>query len=78
MELTVEQKKWIRSLQVVMGKAPKDLWMFVAAGDLCIMYYADPDTKKRLIRNQERGGGMDQDAMACTIATKMELDGGDW
>ncbi len=70
-EPTSDEQKAIRALQRLAKKWPKSLWLFSAAGSLCVMRAADDGSHHSL-----PGGGVDPDYALETIA--IPNDGGDW
>lgn len=67
----IESAQWIAKLQKVINEAPKDVWIFVASGNIHVM--ALRDGKRAAVR----GGGYDQSA-SCGVIHGIEADGGDW
>ena len=77
--LTSEEKRAIASLRRLANSWPDSLWLFAAAGSLCVMKKG-PDGNRIVIPGNaganSPGGGMDPDAQVASI--DIECDGGDW
>lgn len=72
-DFTESELKWIKSLQRVMKKAPRGLFMFV--GDSVTILPMD-ENRERYITDSR---GMDNcDGKGIHISTPMVTDGGDW
>lgn len=72
-EFTEEEKKWIKSFQRVMKKAPTTLFMFVGSGSV-VVYSKDENNERYMTES----GSVDGYATNEIIRTKMICDGGDW
>lgn len=68
--LTKQEKNAIRTLKNLAKRWPKNLWLFSANGNLCVMRY---ENGKRITTEF---GGVDQNY----IITEIDIpnDGGDW
>lgn len=74
-EFTKEEEKWIKSLERVMKKAPKTLFMF-CGGSNGTMYVMTKDEENERYTVESRG--MDSNAPCKVIDCGCEVDGGDW
>jgi hypothetical protein len=74
-ELTPTEKRAIASLKRAVRRWPRSLWLYSAAGTLCVMK-KDADGHKIMLPGTGRAGGFDPDAQVDTI--KVENEGGDW
>ncbi len=73
-ELTEKEKKAIAALNRAAKIWPDSLWLFSAAGTLCVMR-KDADMEKVFLDGAYQGG-FDQDYVISTV--DIENDGGDW
>lgn len=72
---------WIKRLESVVAETPKDVWVFVAAGSVCVM--AKREDGKPYMRedysNAASETGVVQDAKICGLMPReSHWDGGDW
>jgi hypothetical protein len=69
--MTQEEKRAIATLKRLAAKWPRSLWLFSAAGRLCVMR-SGPDGRPVTLPS----GSVDDKMVVCTI--NIPNDGGDW
>ena len=72
-EFTQEERKWIRSFEKIMKKAPSSLFLFIASGEP-IIFPKDEYGSRYVSQNKS----MDNCAPSVFIRTNMDCDGGDF
>jgi hypothetical protein len=76
--LTLEERRWVKRLRRVMADTPEYIWLYAAAGSLCVMRLQDDKTPK--MGTAFSSTGADQDWMLGGVVEVGGggIDGGDW
>jgi hypothetical protein len=74
-EATPEEQRAINALKRLAKKWPRSLWLYSAAGTLCVMQ-ADENGEHRTGGGASANDGMDPDY--CLETINIPNDGGDW